>query len=381
MDIPDKTRYNRGNILLQGGRSVRKRWFLAVWIAALMCCAGARAQPDTPYDPDLLLWYPALTAEQQALFDLCYAAAAQGETVVQLPQGSGYDDVCAAMDALLKDCPELSWLSRYYGVRYYQQQPQTATQVTLRFNGQAGETAHVKAAQALADAAAGDGAWERALAIHDALCQAVSYEAGDRANDAYGALVQGRAVCDGYAGAYALICRLAGIRCGVITGTAVDEAGAASNHAWNLVDFGDAAMLVDVTWDDQEGLHRVEHSYFGLTDAWMSADHQEESALPRPPCQAEALNWHVRQGLALGAMEEAALQAWWESRLTLLRDGGASTVEARFLDEATFGLFLAKREEWLDGNNARMGAQGLYGSWSVLVTQAQRIFSMTLLAE
>lgn len=267
-----------------------KRWALAVGMAVMLCFSAAQATPATPYDPELMLWYPALTAKQQTIFDLCYAAAVQGQESVPLPPGSSYTDACTAVDALLLDCPELSWLSRYYAVRYYQQAPDVATQVTLRFNGDAGETAHLTAARALAEAAGAEEPWTRALAIHDALCETVTYQEGIRAHDAYGTLTEGKAVCEGYAGAYALACRLAGIRCGVITGTAVQEDGTAVNHAWNLVDFGDAAMLVDVTWDDQESLGRTEHSYFGLTDAWAEADHREESTLVRPACQDMGLN-------------------------------------------------------------------------------------------
>ena len=98
------------------------------------------------------------------------------------------------------DCPELSWLSRYYAVRYYQQAPDVATQVTLRFNGDAGETAHLIAARALAEASGAEEPWTRVLAIHDALCETVTYQEGIRAHDAYGTLTEGKAVCEGYAG-------------------------------------------------------------------------------------------------------------------------------------------------------------------------------------
>lgn len=357
-----------------------KRWALAVGMAVMLCFSAAQATPATPYDPELMLWYPALTAKQQTIFDLCYAAAVQGQESVPLPPGSSYTDACTAVDALLLDCPELSWLSRYYAVRYYQQAPDVATQVTLRFNGDAGETTHLTAARALAEAAGAEEPWTRALAIHDALCETVTYQEGIRAHDAYGTLTEGKAVCEGYAGAYALACRLAGIRCGVITGTAVQEDGTAVNHAWNLVDFGDTAMLVDVTWDDQESLGRTEHSYFGLTDAWAEADHREESTLVRPACQDMGLNWHVRQGMALEAMDAPGLQAWWEDKLASLRDGDTDTVEVRFLDAQTFALFLENQEEWLNQFNQRMGLQGLYGRWTILVTEAQKIFSMTMLS-
>lgn len=360
---------------------MRKRWLLTALVAALLCATTAQAVPDTPYDPELMLWYPALTQTQQALFDLCYAAAAQGQETVELPKDSGYADVCAAMDALMRDCPELSWLSRYYSVQYYQQKPETATRVTLRFNAEPGETAHLTAAMSMAAGAQSANPWETALSLHDALCEAVVYQDGTRAYDAYGALAQGRAVCDGYASAYALACRMAGIRCGVVTGTAADSEGEVSNHAWNLVDFGTSAMLVDVTWDDQDALGRILYGYFGLTDDWAAADHQEEPFLERPVCQDVELNWHVRKGLALGALPDTELRAWWENQLICLRDGERATVEARFLDQATFVRFTENWNSWMEDFNQRMGAQGLYGRWSYMTLETPQIFSLTLVQE
>ena len=48
-----------------------KRWALAVGMAVMLCFSAAQATPATPYDPELMLWYPALTAKQQTIFDLC----------------------------------------------------------------------------------------------------------------------------------------------------------------------------------------------------------------------------------------------------------------------------------------------------------------------
>ena len=49
-------------------------------------------------------------------------------------------------------------------------------------------------------------------------------------NDAYGALVDGKAVCEGYARAFQLLCNKANIDCVLLSGTADSD-----NHAWNGV--------------------------------------------------------------------------------------------------------------------------------------------------
>ena len=325
----------------------RRALFLLI---LLLWCPSALAQ--TPYDPAFRLWYPALNPAQQQIFELCYQAAEAGQSWVPLPAGSRYADAELALRALVLDCPELSWLGRRYALRYYQDSPEEAVGVTLRLQSPDESGAVLAAAHALC-AGAPDDPWERALYLHDALCRAVSYGGGTRAYDAMGALVEGQAVCEGYANAYALLCRLSGLRCGVLTGEAGGQA-----HAWNLVELPSGALLIDVTWDDQETVGLVAHSYFGLTDAWMAETHHPEPFLPRPACQREDLNWHVRQGLALGAMDAEALAAWLLPRLQTLEAGQA--LELRFLDRDTLDCFQAHWGTWLQE------AQAPAGRWSCL---------------
>ena len=238
-------------ILLSRGimvRGERMKRFWAALVCAALWVAGAQAAPETPYDTATMLWYGELSETQQSIFDLCYAAAARGEHTVALPDGTSYDDAVLAVETLLLDCPELSWLGRYYTVRYYQQEPDLAVQIRLRFVGNPGETAALDAAKEMAAAA----------------------------------LAEGQAVCEGYAAAYTLACRMAGIRCGVIVGTAATPDGGTGSHAWNLVDLGERVMLVDVTWDDQDRLGMVLHAFFDMSEANAAESHQEESVLPRP---------------------------------------------------------------------------------------------------
>jgi hypothetical protein len=62
---------------------------------------------------------------------------------------------------------------------------------------------------------------------------------------AYGALVNGCAICQGYASAYQLLCEVADLSCGMVEGQA-DGVG----HMWNLVTLNDETYYVDVTWAD-----------------------------------------------------------------------------------------------------------------------------------
>ena len=98
--------------------------------------------------------------------------------------------------------------------------------------------------------------------LHDYLANTVYYPDLDTsdyvmsAHDAYGALVEGRAVCQGYSDAFKLICDYYKIPCVCISGTA-DGVG----HMWNAVQMDDGYWyLLDATWDDQTS--RIYYDFF-----------------------------------------------------------------------------------------------------------------------
>lgn len=85
---------------------------------------------------------------------------------------------------------------------------------------------------------------EKARYIHDEICRLATFE-GNR-NTATGALVYGKADCDGYADSFYMLCRMCGFKVGRIGGT-VDG----SKHAWNWINLDGKTYCVDVTLDDQ----------------------------------------------------------------------------------------------------------------------------------
>lgn len=105
---------------------------------------------------------------------------------------------------------------------------------------------------------------EREIAINNYLTNNIEYdnEAADQlikygnvdeeyynSFNAYGALIEGIAVCEGYSEAFKLLCDRAGIDCIIVTGE-LDGVG----HAWNRVRINDKWYDVDVTNNDKEDL-------------------------------------------------------------------------------------------------------------------------------
>lgn len=92
-------------------------------------------------------------------------------------------------------------------------------------------------------------------------------------SDAYGALIENEAVCEGYARAYKYLCDRSGITCGLVSGTAGGE-----EHMWNIVKpQGKTYSHVDVTWDDHydslNGSGNILHDYFKISDEEIGYDH------------------------------------------------------------------------------------------------------------
>lgn len=99
---------------------------------------------------------------------------------------------------------------------------------------------------------------EKATAIHDYLIMNVSYDyelsringsKNKKYNGHYleGVFLDQKAVCDGYAKAFAALCNMEGINCVVVYGESVRSSG---GHAWNKVLIEDDWYIVDVTNDD-----------------------------------------------------------------------------------------------------------------------------------
>lgn len=106
---------------------------------------------------------------------------------------------------------------------------------------------------------------DKVLAVNSYLCDNVVYDveaveqsvAGERAfNDSmtpYGALINHRGVCLGYAGAFQLLTKAMGLESIVVTGTLNGN----QNHAWNKVKIDGKWCVVDVTSNDGQDINNV----------------------------------------------------------------------------------------------------------------------------
>ena len=167
---------------------------------------------------------------------------------------------------------------------------------------------------------------------------------------AVGALLYGRAACEGYAEAFALLLRLAGIPCsavGGIGGTGDDT----EPHAWNIVSIDGDYALVDVTWDD--GDEYISHGWFNITSEEMARDHIPDAIYESlPQADSPQLSWFAVMGLEVtGAVDDVELAKWLID--TSLAEEGP--IEVRFSDAAEYEDFSCRFGEIAEECAAKYG--------------------------
>lgn len=147
---------------------------------------------------------------------------------------------------------------------------------------------------------------EKEKRIHDYIVENVEYDTAaaetgasapvlPRAYNAYGALCEGKATCEGYTKLFQYLCYCAGIR-----GTQVSGDADGGPHMWSAAEIDGTWYLVDVTWDDPVGGNRdfPVYSYYNLTAALMNRDHTPRaSTLTVPECTSEDLLYYKTYAL------------------------------------------------------------------------------------
>lgn len=130
----------------------------------------------------------------------------------------------------------------------------------------------------------GDNDLENLRIVHDYLVDTIEYdgEAGKSVYNIYGALVNKKAVCEGYARSYKLILDELGIPCIIACGVAKNSSGDIESHAWNYVQLDGNWYAVDVTWDDPVIIGNgsltddIRYRYFLVGAEEFSKDHFED---------------------------------------------------------------------------------------------------------
>ncbi len=283
------------------------------------------------------------------------------------------EELETVFDAYRRDHTEHFWLGNGYTISY-----DSTTAVahsiapTYTLSGAALESAktafNVAVAEMLSGITSTMSEYEREKLLHDRLAEKATYDdTAANAHNAYGALVENRAVCDGYANALQYLLQKAGIQSFILSGFGQNPAtGVAERHKWNVVRIDGKYYHVDATWNDQ-GEH-IFYAYFNKKDEVIAEDHTvDAAAYALPVCNSENADYFFINGGKLPAFDVAAVAE-------LLKNGGGTARVYVTGDKAAFAAEIGKNENVL----ALATALGYVGRVQYSYANLGREFIITL---
>lgn len=272
----------------------------------------------------------------------CYAQFSRNVyTIADKPNDKGYyaiksvtiknlhveeSEIRKVINAFKIDNPQVFWLKNIFGYAYSNKDTIIELYSVLPPNECGLYQAKVNTAvnQMIASLPSGLSEFDRELRIHDWIADHCSYDYQTAVDfvkwepfTVYGAVVQGSAVCEGYARAMQLLLSYAGMQSRLVCGS-----GQGSKHMWNAVRVDGAWYHLDATWDDSDTM-RI-YSYFNVPDDVILLDHQidpdysslsavqisgsQTSApvsynLSVPACTSDAANYFKKEALVISSLD------------------------------------------------------------------------------
>ena len=228
--------------------------------------------------------------------------SAESISVINGDKKISVDEIKVVLDAYTRDHTEQFWLGKSYSVL---SQANTVTSVKLTYTLSGDELAAARVAfnSAIEELTSyvndGMSDYEKEVILHDALAARVTYTETEHAHDAYGALVEGRAVCEGYAEALQCLLHAVKIQSLIATGSSVNPStNSPEGHAWNIVRIDGDYYHTDLTWNDQDA--SLYHAYFNLSDSLIKEDHTVgEAAFALPVCNSYTNHYFVKNSKIL----------------------------------------------------------------------------------
>lgn len=257
-------------------------------------------------------YYQYLTDDQKRIYSLLIKGAANLNKKILL---TGYvyinnkkamNDVHIAMEAALFDYPELFYLKKEYIISTITNGNNTEVQLNVTYTvgsrSQLNEqiAAIKKAMSKILSQVTATDPFNIEVHIHDILAKEIEYyrpenesNIPDNCYNIYGALVEKKAVCEGFAKSFCALMRNKKIDTTVVIGNLSDVP-----HIWNIVKMPDGWYHVDVTNDQlcKEGGTLPIHPYFNITTAQISKTHHIKCMEKVPEANSEKYNYYYATG-------------------------------------------------------------------------------------
>lgn len=114
--------------------------------------------------------------------------------------------------------------------------------------------------------------YEKELYIHDYICENSVYDETIDGNTIYDVLINGKAVCEGYAKTVQILLDRLDIDNYLVVGESEFE-GELGPHMWNVVTIDNHNYHLDATWNDNDKENDINYFYFNISDDEIKEDH------------------------------------------------------------------------------------------------------------
>jgi len=248
-----------------------------------------------------------LTSSKKALCSIIYDGIMNFESEIRFTEPVNENELKELMWLLSYDCPELFQFSGEYA--YYVRESEKEHVLSIQphylmtkaeYEGAVLSVEELLSAWLNETALMDDYAKEQL--IYDKLIEVCTYEEdGKHSGTAYGALIEGKARCEGYSKAMCLALRKANIETMVLTGSAWDNRKPRSvrqAHAWNVANIDGSYYHLDATWDDNDQFGTC-YAYFNVTDDVITKSRELDevySGFNLPPAAEITYNFYIQTG-------------------------------------------------------------------------------------
>lgn len=267
--------------------------------------------------------YEHLTADFKKVYNQMYLA------LITLSDNVGIDcydadTINRIFNCVMMDHPEIFWVSGYVYTRYTRGE----TMEAMGFKGSytmSRETIEARqvsinnyVSACFAGMPSGDD-YAKIKYIYEYIIKNTDYDTDSVDNqNICSVFINGKSVCQGYSKATQYLCERCGIMCTLITGTTIQD----GNHAWNMALSDGDYYYIDTTWGDanyrtESGetgvIPTVSYDYLLVPEYEMFKTHTPNSPVELPDCSSMADNYYVREGAYFTYLDEAGLQALFDS--------------------------------------------------------------------
>ncbi len=256
-----------------------------------------------------------------------------------------FEDVQEIFTAFWRDNPQFFYVDNRYSVQYYTAVGKKIyTHISLLYTMSAADrliadkTMESVIRSIVKNVPDTKDEYIKELRVHDALLRRCTYDeeaaAGNTTSEnkniysAYGALVEGRAVCEGYARAMQLLLTRVGIKSSLISGKSVKTG---EGHVWNLVTINGSQYHLDATWNDVG--NTPQHVYFNCTNAQLKRTHAIDKQFSDITCGTLKDNFYIRSNLYLDTDDQETIIGIIADQLK----NRSQSIEMRFSPQAYAG--------------------------------------------